>query len=299
MALFRGIQNVALDVVAGALAFGVFYYAGLKWTPDNNASMTFLMAEAIYFLAGISRGQSDPRNPFLKILFVVIPGTSTILLLAYTGYAFTAHIYIFCFLAAALLGTSSGTLFRRFLATREMGLASLTAAGILAISLLAVRTVIPRTVAASLSKDADLPAPSFTFSTINGALVGSDQLRGRVVLLAFWATWCRPCIGELPRVQQVYQHYKNDPRVVIWVVDSGISNDTVEKQRRMIAAERWDLPFAEDSENLEHRMGLYGLPKLVLLDKAGRIRWTHDGFDGSEDLAGQLTNRIEALLRHG
>src|SRR5439155_11526554 len=112
---------------------------------------------------------------------------------------------------------------------------------------------------------------------------------------ARWSCWLfgrRGAAPASPRVQQVYQRYRNDPRVVIWVVDSGISNDTVEKQRRMISVEHWDLPFAEDSENLEHRMGLYGLPKLVLLDKTGRIRWVHDGFDGSEDLAGQLTNRI-------
>jgi peroxiredoxin len=298
MALSRSSQNVVLDVVTGAGAFGLFY-AGLRWAPDNHASILFLMAETIYFLAGIFRGHSDPRNPFLKLLSIAIPGISTILLLAYTGYAFTTHFYIIWFLVAAFLGTLSGILLRRFLATRKTGLGAVTAVGLVAVSLLAVRNVIPRTVAASLSNDTDLPAPSFTFSTIDGAVVNSDQLRGRVVLLAFWATWCRPCIGELPRVQQVYQHYRNDPRVAIWVVDSGISNDTVQKQRRMISAEHWDLPFAEDSENLEHRMGLYGLPKLVLLDKTGRVRWVHDGFDGSEDLAGQLTNRIEVLLRSG
>lgn len=298
MALSRGLQNVVLDLVAGAGAFGLFY-AGLRWAPDNHASILFLMAETIYFLAGIFRGHSDPRNPFLKLLFIVFPGTGTILLFAYIGYAFTAYFYIICFLGAALLGTLSGTLLRRFFATGKAGLGSLTAAGLLAVSLLAVHIVIPHTLAASLSTDADLLAPSFTFSTIDGAVVGSDQLRGRVVLLAFWATWCRPCIGELPRVQHVYQRYRNDPRVVFWVVDSGIGNDTVEQQRRMISAEHWDLPFAEDSENLEHRMGLYGLPKLVLLDKTGRVRWVHAGFDASEGLAGQLTNRIEALLRSG
>ena len=97
-----------------------------------------------------------------------------------------------------------------------------------------------------------------------------------MVLLAFWATWCRPCIGELSLVEQVYRRYKNDPQVSIWVVDSGISTDTVEKQRRMIAAKHWDLPFAHDSENLEHTMDLHGLPKLVLVDKAGRLRWSHN-----------------------
>ena len=196
MALSRGLQNAVFDLVAGAAVFGLFY-AGLKWVPDNHASILFLMAETIYFLAGVFRGYSDLPNPYLKVFLILVPGTSTILLLACTGYAFTAHLYVFCFLGAALLGTFSGTLLRRFFATGKTGLGSLTAVALLVVSLLAVRIAIPGMVAATLSKDADLPAPSFTFSTIDGAVVSSDQLRGRVVLLAFWATWCRaPASGS-------------------------------------------------------------------------------------------------------
>jgi peroxiredoxin len=298
MALSRSLQNVVLDLGAGAGAF-VFFFTGLRLVPGNHASILFLLVETIYFLVAIVRSHSDSRSPLLRVLFMVVPGATTVLLLAHTGYAFSSRYHIICFLGAALLGTLSGTLLRRFYATEKTGLGSLAVAALLALNLLVVRIVIPGTLAALRSKDADQPAPSFTFSTIDGAVVGSDELRGRVVVLAFWATWCRPCIGELPRVQQVYQRYRNDPRVVIWVVNAGISNDTVEKQRKTILAQHWDLPFAEDSENLEHKMGLHGFPKLVVLDKTGRVRWVHDGFDGSEDLAGQLTKRIEELLRSG
>lgn len=298
MARLQHLENAAVDLVAGAAAFGVFY-AGLRWVPDNDASIVVLLVEAIYFAGGIFRGNKNVHASLTRLLLIVAPGIGVILAFAYTGYAFTSHLYIICFIGAALFGVLSGILLRRFFAARKMVLCSLTAAGVLALSLLAIGIVIPREVAASLSKDADLPAPSFTFSAIDGAVVGSDRLHGRVVVLAFWATWCRPCIGELPRIQQVYQRFRNDPRVGIWVIDSGIGNDTAEKQRRMISAQRWDLPFAEDSENLEYKMGLRGLPKIVLLDKTGRIRWVHDGFDGSEDLARNLTNRIEQLLRSG
>ena len=298
MALFRGLQKVALDLVVGAAAFGVFY-AGLRWTPENHASILFLMAETIYFLAGAVRGHGDPRDPFMRVFLIVVPGTSTILLLAYTGYAFTAHLYIICFLGAALFGTLTGILLGQFFAKGNTRLVSLIALAVLAINLLAVRTLIPRVIAASVTKNTNILAPSFAFSTIDGAAVGSDQLRGKVVLLAFWATWCRPCIGELPRLQQIYYRYREDPRVVIWVVDSGIGNDTIEKQRRIISAQHWDLAFAADSENLEYKMGFHGLPKLVLLYRAGRVRWLHDGFDASEDLVGQLTKRIDALLGSG
>jgi peroxiredoxin len=298
MVLSDRLQNAVFDLVTGAAVFGVFYIS-LRWAPDNHASILFLIGEMVYLVAGAIRGHSGSRTPVLNAFFIVLPGATTIMLLAYTGYAFTAHLYIICFLGAAFLGTLCGILLRRLFATKKAVLGLLTAAGLCAVSLLTMRIAIPHIAAAWLSKEADLPAPSFTLSAIDGTLVGSDQLRGRVVLLAFWATWCRPCIDELSRVQQVYQSYKNDSRVAIWVVDSGISNDTVEKQRRVISAQHWNLPFAEDSENLEYRMGLHGLPKLILLDKSGRIRWVHDGFDHSEDLAGQLTTRIEELLRSG
>src|SRR5207253_9624476 len=143
MALSRGLQNVVIDIVVGAGAFGLFY-AGLRWAPDNHASILFLMAETIYFLAGVFRGHSAPRNTFLKLLFIVVPGTSTILLLAYTGYAFTAYLYIFCFQGAALLGTFSGTLLRRLFATVKAALGLLTALDLLAVIFVAGRSVFPR-----------------------------------------------------------------------------------------------------------------------------------------------------------
>lgn len=298
MPLFRGFQTFALDVITGVLAF-VAFYVTLQLLPDNHASITFLLAETIYFVAGLLARCGSLRTTFLRVLFIVVPGAGTILALAYTGYAFTAHFYIFFFFVAALSGTLFGILLRRFFVRRSTTFASLVAAGIVAVNLLAVHTVIPRTVSAELGKEADLIAPSFSFSTIDGGIVSSAQLQGKVVLLAFWATWCRPCIGELRRVQQVYDRYRFDSRVVIWVIDSGISNDTVAKQRKMIAAEHWDLPFAQDSENLEFKMGLHGLPKLVLLDKTGRVRWLHDGFDASEDLAGEISRQIDSLLGGG
>lgn len=97
-------------------------------------------------------------------------------------------------------------------------------------------------------------------------------------------------------VQQVYERYSDDGRVAIWVIDSGIGNDTVEKQHRMIANQHWNVPFAVDCENLEHQLGFSGLPKLILMDKSGRIRWVHDSFDKSENLAEQLANHIEELI---
>jgi peroxiredoxin len=296
MALSRQSRDTIFDLSAGFGAF-LLVFAVLVFTRNNDSALLFLLAETVYFAAGLLRGEARPHDPLLKTLFIVIPGVFVILLLAYTGVAFTAHVYIFCFVAAALMGGLFGILWRQFWRKGwYLPVATLTAC-LLALTWFSARVVLPRAMAASMGQEADARAPSFSLITLDGASISSEQLRGRVVVLAFWATWCRPCLSELPQVQKVYERYRGDGRVAVLAVDSGISDDTVEKQRSMISWQHWDLPFAQDSENLEHQMDLHGLPMLVVLDQSGRIRWIHDGYDSSENLTQELAGRIETLLQ--
>src|SRR5262249_58494104 len=53
------------------------------------------------------------------------------------------------------------------------------------------------------------PAPDFTLSTLSGASLSGADLRGKVVLLNFWATWCVPCRKEMPSIEALYQRYKD------------------------------------------------------------------------------------------
>ncbi len=285
-----------LDLIAGFCAF-VLFFAVLMLAGGNNSATLFLIAEIVYFFAGLLRGNARPHDPVLKTLFIVVPGVFVVLLLAYTGVAFTAHVYIFCFVAAALIGGFFGILWRHFWKKGRYSPIAAVTACLLILTWFSVRIALPRAMAASMGQEVDATAPSFSLITLDGAPISSEQLRGRVVVLAFWATWCRPCLSELPEVQKVYEHYKGDGRVAVLAVNSGTSDDTVEKQRRMISSQNWDLPFAQDSENLEHQMKLHGLPELVVLDQSGRVRWIHDGYDGSEDLTKELETRIAVLLR--
>ena len=49
------------------------------------------------------------------------------------------------------------------------------------------------------------PAPAFSLPALDGGTVALDSLRGRVVLLNFWATWCKPCLDEMPAMERLYQ----------------------------------------------------------------------------------------------
>ena len=60
-------------------------------------------------------------------------------------------------------------------------------------------------------------APDFTLQTLDGKMVTLSDLRGQVVLVNFWATWCPPCRAEMPAMQQAYDQYRTDGFVVLAV----------------------------------------------------------------------------------
>ncbi len=59
-----------------------------------------------------------------------------------------------------------------------------------------------------------LPAPDLTFQTLDGQVHHLSDFRGKVVFLDLWGTWCLQCVAEMPTLQQLYLHYKDDPNVV-------------------------------------------------------------------------------------
>lgn len=133
------------------------------------------------------------------------------------------------------------------------------------------------------------------FTALDGREVDLATLRGKVVLLDFWATWCVPCVAELPNVKAVYQKFRDRGFEVI-----GISLDRAQDQQKLIdfVEERglpWPQHFAGDghytaSEICRH-FGVVGLPATFLLDQRGMI--------SSINLRGeQLTSNVQKLLGH-
>jgi len=64
------------------------------------------------------------------------------------------------------------------------------------------------------------PAPDFTLTTLDGDTVSLGDLRGQVVLINFWATWCGPCRAEMPDIESVYNQYRDEGFVVLAVNDA-------------------------------------------------------------------------------
>jgi thiol-disulfide isomerase/thioredoxin len=115
------------------------------------------------------------------------------------------------------------------------------------------------------------PAPGLGFTTGAGTPVTLSDFAGRVVLLNFWATWCAPCLGELPALDRLQTRLRDEPFVVIALnEDRQAGLETIESVYRDIRIEA--LPLYLDPEGkVAKALQVTGLPTTVLIDGAGRV----------------------------
>jgi peroxiredoxin len=114
-----------------------------------------------------------------------------------------------------------------------------------------------------------LPAPDFTLSTPSGASLSLTELRGKVVLLNFWATWCVPCRKEMPAIEALYQRYKDRGLEVVAISLDKLAAAPVEAFVQEVGV---TYRVALDPTWATARTyGVRGLPATFLLDRAGNV----------------------------
>ncbi len=118
----------------------------------------------------------------------------------------------------------------------------------------------------------DARQPVFTVQTRDGRVLTADSLRGRVVLVNIWATWCPPCRAEMPALQQLADSHANEPFVLLGLsVDRGPASSV----DRFLRERGISYPNAIITDDILRAFGgVRGYPTSFLLDKRGVLRHT-------------------------
>ena len=134
--------------------------------------------------------------------------------------------------------------------------------------------------------------PDFTLKQFEGGNLRLAELRGDVVLINFWASWCGPCRQEMPILQKIHQRYQKMGFTVLGVnVDDDIS-----KAKRIVKGMTLNFPLLMDTQQeVSKAYGVNAMPFSVLVDREGTIQYIHRGYKPGDEA--QYVNRLKALLR--
>ena len=138
-----------------------------------------------------------------------------------------------------------------------------------------------------------MPAPDFQAETLEGKKVSLSDYQGKVLILDFWATWCGPCLAELPYFQELVNLYKNDPSVAFLTISQDRSKDVA---RKFIEQKGYTFPVIFDT-GIGQLFEIEGIPVLIVIDQEGNIRYKHFGFDPNNvDFVQLMKKEIQIVL---
>lgn len=135
-------------------------------------------------------------------------------------------------------------------------------------------------------------APDFTLKSNQGKNIRLEDLRGEVVLLNFWASWCGPCRQEMPLMNDIYEEYKDLGFTILAV---NVDEDSADADR-FLSAVPVDFPVLYDNDSkVSEQYQVDAMPTTVLIDRDGNKRFHHRGYKvGYED---EYEKQVKKLIR--
>jgi peroxiredoxin len=152
------------------------------------------------------------------------------------------------------------------------------------------------------------PASAFALKDFDGNLVSLKDLKGKVVIVDFWATWCGPCKASFPGMQLAVNKYKDDPNVKFLFVDTWEEGtDYLGGVKKFIADNNYSFHVLMDEKGDDGRQskvvtafGVTGIPTKFIIDKDGNIRFKYVGYSGTpEKLLDEVTEMVEMTNNPG
>ncbi len=137
----------------------------------------------------------------------------------------------------------------------------------------------------------NMPAPAFALKDLSGKTISLADLRGKIVVLNFWATWCPPCRAEIPDFVEFYNQNKATGLEIVGV---SVDNIPAAQVQAFVNKNKMTYPVAMFTEKIVRDYGpIDAIPTTFIIDKTGRVRYTQVGMMGGETLA-QWTRKLLA-----
>ena len=136
-------------------------------------------------------------------------------------------------------------------------------------------------------------APDFTAEVNDGSTFSLTEQKDKVILLNFWATWCGPCVEEMPAFEKLYQEYGD--QVAILAVNSMEDKGTVD---RFIEEKGYTFPIAYDEKGeIISKYPTDGIPYTLVIGKDGTVKKIYIGAKGAEQQYEEYKSTIDSELQ--
>jgi thiol-disulfide isomerase/thioredoxin len=128
-------------------------------------------------------------------------------------------------------------------------------------------------------------APDFTLESLDGDAVTLSDLKGQVVVIDFWTTWCGPCVEALDHLQQIHEQYA-DQGVVVLAIDI---EETREEIAPFVADRGYTMTVLLDGDSrVSERYGVQGIPHTLVVDREEELHYARGGARDVEEILGEL-----------
>lgn len=117
-------------------------------------------------------------------------------------------------------------------------------------------------------------APSVLFKDGNGNTIDISKQKGKVLFINFWATWCPPCIAEMPSIAKLKSELNNNKDILFLMVDV---DDNYKKSKKFMDNNKYNLPVYSPAGPIPSDFLSGSIPTTIIIDKAGRVIGRHEG----------------------
>lgn len=141
--------------------------------------------------------------------------------------------------------------------------------------------------------DSDYPnAPATLFIGSNGQHLDISRMKDKVIFLNFWATWCPPCIAEMPSFNSLKARYKDNQQMIFLMVDVDNKQNAAQS---FMKKHNYDLPVFTQGSNIPESLFKGSVPTTVIIDKRGKIVFKHEGM--ADYNSEKMQSFVDSLLK--